>query len=447
MTSFVTAGVAQIDTDLQPVYPFCAISVWTGGVGVGTVVEQGYQPAVYGALWTRDHAYILWHNPAKMTAAQRRQFVTYTLSRVTTGAETDPDGGTLPANWLPDRVYADGTAVYKNAGSSKLPYMDGIHFVVLALWADWNATGDTTTFTGSKAAIDACLATLPRSGNGCVYSDPANPSVDYGFTDGIKKTGNVAYGTALQAWAYKMLSEITGENGVGPYSTLRAATEVGLATLRKINGFYMGSSINNASVDDVWATALIVAEGLVPGADRIASATALANAYKAGSITQGGWVRHLPVGQFWTGGVETPGQYQNGGYWLTPLWDCVRSVDLVDADLARAWAAEAMATVYRQFALVGSDAPYEWVNGGLVGAVGYVTSAAVVARFVGPIPLASTFPAGWLAGTGKVGAPTGDGNRDVYLSADGVTPTWAGSVYLDKRAQFAVKPPSTGLDF
>jgi hypothetical protein len=375
------SGAASIESNLAAMMASNAITVT-----VGTVQEVGYRPAsVYNALWTRDHSYVLWHYPELLTAAQRREFVTYTLSRRTTGSEVDPDGGFLPPDFIADRITSTGVAAYKNAGASKLPFMDGIAFVVLALWTDWLLTGDTSTFTASQSAIDDCLAAIPRSANGCVYSDPAHPSVDYGFTDTVKKTGDCAYGTALQAWAYKMLSEIAGEGGSGTYSTLRADAESGLATLRNSNGFYKGSSVNNATRDDVWATALAVAEGLITGPDQVESAQALADAYVGGTITQFGLVRHLPTGQTWAGTSTASGHYQNGGYWLTPLWDCVRAVALVSPSLARTWAAEAMTQLQDERTAEGTwlHVPEEWHNYTVgVGAKGYSASAAEVHRFV-----------------------------------------------------------------
>jgi hypothetical protein len=383
-------GADDIEASLAVVFSDNAITVTVGGV----TKAQGYRPDdIYDALWTRDHAYVLWHYPEKMTATQRRQFVSYFIERRTDGSEADPDGGLLPADFIADRIADDGTATYKNAGTSDLPFMDGIAFVVLALWSDWNLTSDTTTFDDNEAAIADCLAAIPRSANGCVYSNPAAPSVDYGFTDTVKKTGDVAYGTALQAWAYKMCAEMAGESGSGTWTTLREEAEDGLATLRKSSGWYMGSSVNNAAVDDVWATALIVAEGLVSGADRTASAQAIADAYADGStgplgytstITQFGLVRHLPVGQYWTGTTTTQNTYQNGGYWLTPLWDCVRAVALVDHNLALTWATEAMQQIEDEYTAEGDwhDVPYEWHNYGVgVGAKGYTASAAIIHRF------------------------------------------------------------------
>ena len=381
-------SAATIESNLAAMLAGNAITVTVASV----VKETGYRPAsVYNALWTRDHAYVLWHRPTLLTTAQRQQFVTYTLSRRTVGSETDPDGGTLPANWIADRIDAAGVAAFKNAGASKLPFMDGIAFVILALWSDWSLTRDLTTFTASKAAIDTCLGVLPISASGCVWSDPANPSVDYGFTDTIKKTGDVAYGTALLAWSYKMMGEMAGD---GSYDAARATAEAGLATLRQSSGWYNGSSVNNAARDDVWATALIAAEGLASYANCVASGQTIATAYATGTtdafgytsqITQYGLVRHLPSGQNWVGTSTAAGTYQNGGYWLTPLWDCVRAVSLVNPALARSWAAEAMTQLNDERVAEGTwaNVPYEWHNRGVgVGAKGYSASAALVHRFV-----------------------------------------------------------------
>lgn len=387
--AFTAPGGAAAALAAADIYSLNRFSTFASGT-VGAA-EVGTRPAngAYNELWTRDHAYVAWHQPRLFSSAQLRGFITRRLATRSTSSTPDPDGGFLPPNFICDRINNVGVVTFKNAGTSKLPFLDGIHFVVLALWADWRETGDSSFFAANKTVIDACLAAIPRSpsGNGCVWSDPSgsNSSVDYGFTDGVRKTGDCAYSTALQAWTYKMLAEISGEVGSGAYTTLRAAAEAGLATLRKSTGWYAGSSVNNLNVDDVWATALIVAEGLCPMADRIASAVAIAKAYSAGTITQRGWVRHLPVGQFWSGTGIAQGEYQNGGYWATPLWDCVRAVCLVNPGLARQWVNEAVAEYRAQVAAegtVGADtAPYEWFNGAVLSTPkGYTASAALLAR-------------------------------------------------------------------
>lgn len=347
-------------------------------------VERLCEPGGYGAGWTRDHGYVLQHQPRVFPASQRRQFVLHRLATRSTSADADPDGGFYPPDFIADRIALNGGRTFKNAGTSNLPYMDGVAFVVLSLWADWRETGDTAAFVEGRVAIDACLAALPTSATGCVWSDPADPSVDYGFTDSVKKTGDVAYGTALLAWAYRMLAEINGERGSGTYTALFNATCDGLRTLRKTSGWYAGSSGNNAAVDDVWATALVVAEGLCTAQEQQDSARALLTAYHAGTITQNGWVRHLPTGQVWVGTTAAAGTYQNGGFWATPLWDCLRAVALVNRDAAFQWGQESVAEWNRQAVAFPTGAPYEWVNGTSKGAAKYAASAALLARLAEP---------------------------------------------------------------
>ena len=47
---------------------------------------------------------------------------------------------------------------------------------------------------------------------------------------------------------------------------------------------------------------------------------------------------------------------------------------------------------------------------------------------------------GWITGTGNVATPTGDGNADYYISADGTHPTDLGHQYLATRLAAALKP-------
>lgn len=376
--SWVIPGASTIQSNLASMLAGNFFQVIVGGI----TKAEGYRPAtVYNALWTRDNAYVIWHQPTLLTATQRRTFASYYIAQRSVS----------PADFIADRIDADGTVHYLNPGASFYPFMDGIAMTVLALWSDWNLTGSNATFLSNQTAINACLAALPRSASHCVYSDPANPSVDYGFTDTVLKTGDVAYGTALLAWAYRMCGEMAGDTS---YDTDYANAKAGLATLRDASGWYVGSSGNNSGVYDVWATALAVAENLVTGSDRTASANKIASTYLSGSsgplgytspITQFGLVRHLPVGQYWSGTSTTPGTYQNGGYWLTPLWDCVRAVQLVDPATAITWATEAMQQLTDEHTAEGTwaNVPYEWHNYGVgVGAKGYSASAAIVNRFV-----------------------------------------------------------------
>lgn len=87
------------------------------------------------------------------------------------------------------------------------------------------------------------------------------------------------------------------------------------------------------------------------------------------------------------------------------------------------------------------DAKLVFVEGFAAGAIAGFNTAftdirtqlqtALAATGVYYIDVATTAP--WIAGTGTVAAPTGDGNADVYLSADGVHPSDAGHLYIRGR--------------
>lgn len=376
-------GAASASIKLAPVYR----TAW-----MTTPWETGFAPDAsgnYTELWTRDHAYVLWHMPHLVAVEEIAAFARNRIAMRSTSGMSDPDGGTLGAagaNFVADKIGNTGVATYKYAGRSKLPFMDGIAFTILAMYQHWRLTASNELYVQLKSEVDLCLAAIPRSANGAVYSNPAAPSVDYGFSDGILKTGDVAYGTALQAWSYKMMAEMAGESGSGQYTTARALAESGLRTLRKSTGWYSGSSGNNVAVDDVWVTALIVAESLCTDAEAEASSKTIRDAYRKGTLTERGWVRHLPKGQYWVGTTMAVNTFQNGGYWLTPFWDCYRAVARTDPDTAHAWASEAMSEVLRQFAAEGGmgprTAPYEWFWGPTPSAAkGYSASAAIVGRF------------------------------------------------------------------
>ena len=87
-------------------------------------------------------------------------------------------------------------------------------------------------------------------------------------------------------------------------------------------------------------------------------------------------------------------------------------------------------------ASVASASPWkEWSAG--MGAV----AASVGGIFIDPLA------GGWMTGSGRSGSPAGDGNADVYRGSDGTHPTQAGHDYLGTRLAFAIRPPSTGLDY
>lgn len=386
----------------------------------GTLAEIGFMATsdvhYLSDVFTRDMALAVYHQPNLLSPAWRRAWVVNRLTTRSTTSDPDPDGGNLTANWIAQRITTTGTRYFKNAGATHFPDMDGIAYVLLVLWTDWVETGDNSTFLAQQTVINSCLAELPRDpGNaaGCVYSDPANPSVDFGYTDSVKKTGLVTYGTALLARAYRQCADMAGETAsgtVGIYTTAFNQIVAALRSLRDTNGLYLGSSGNNNTVHDMWGTALIAAEGLCSQGEQLVSCQAILEAYQANTgWTQSGIVRHLLPGESWTGTSTATGHYQNGGYWYTPARECLRCVQLVNPRVADVWANELIRAWQTAITTIGQNdfAPYEWYNAGVgSGAAGEIEAAAFLCRLAPQSQTIETLGAGTISHDSMASAPS-----------------------------------------
>ena len=82
---------------------------------------------------------------------------------------------------------------------------------------------------------------------------------------------------------------------------------------------------------DVWGSAFAVFLGVADQAQSHAIACYFKTHY--GAIVQQGQIRHLPGGVYWEQGCARD-QYQNGGFWATPVGWFVYTLDLADPALA-----------------------------------------------------------------------------------------------------------------
>ena len=386
----------------------------------GALAEVGFMATsdvhYLSDVFTRDMALAVYHQPNLLSAAWRRAWVVNRLATRSTTSDPDPDGGNLTANWVTQRITTTGTRYFKNAGATHFPDMDGIAYVLLVLWTDWLETGDNSTFLAHQTVINSCLAALPRdpaNANGCVYSDPANPSVDFGYTDSVKKTGLVTMGSALLARAYRQCADMAGETagGVGgTYTTAYDEIVTAMRILRDTNGFYLGSSGNNSAVHDTWATALIAAEGLCSADEQLASCQAIVDQYQAGAgWTQNGIIRHLLPGETWSGTSTATGHYQNGGYWYTPARECLRCAQRANPRVADTWANELIRSWQVAITAIGQNnfAPYEWYNAGVgSGAAGEIEAAAFLCRLAERSKTIETLGAGTISHDSMAAAPS-----------------------------------------
>jgi hypothetical protein len=216
---------------------------------------------------------------------------------------------------------------------------------------------------------------VPRNPDtGLVHIDPgvAWDRCPYGFTDTVRKQGDVLFSSLLDVQASRQLADL-----------LRAAGRAEEASEWERHGERVSASVREAFWDgetglfraatrkcrehDIWGSAFAVYLGVADRDQSIAVAKYFQAHYDA--IVQDGQVRHLPGGVYWEQGCARD-TYQNGAYWATPTGWFVYALDLADPDLAD----RTVIDLVRHFRKHGAC---EWVMGERRQLRDYVASAAL----------------------------------------------------------------------
>ena len=223
-----------------------------------------------------------------------------------------------------DRVQTNGEAVYSPGYNWVDHADDNVPFGALLVSTYVGLTGNFSYFCAVEPTILLGFNFINRSAAGLVYNSPVAPNCTYGFTDTIAKTGQELFTTLLYyqaSLAMANLSVVTGCGNASDYAARAALIAENINQLwdESSNMFY-AADIDN-KFDDVWGSLFAVHLGLVPE-QWVAQAIVDHVAANRSNIFQSGQVRHLIYPQLWERCIETcptPGTYQNGGFWATPL--------------------------------------------------------------------------------------------------------------------------------
>lgn len=180
-------------------------------------------------------------------------------------------------------------------------------------------------FNTYLAQAEAALDSIPRQ-NGLLYvpDAAANWSSGWNWEDGVKVSGRLMLASVEYARSYQELARIATSLGrtsdatrlTGKASTIIAA----IASLRDgANGLYHPSDGPEATIHGIPHSAIMVAFGLVAGADQTQTINTLKTKYDSsllanGGITRRGSVRALDSGQFYPNALGAQGESMNGGY-------------------------------------------------------------------------------------------------------------------------------------
>ena len=333
-----------------------------------------YPGGAYEACWTRDLCYMVEGAGHLMPEDEILSCIDYLLA----GQRED---GTIP-----DRVRADGTAIYfpgpDDAPMGTEPPTDNAQFMVKLVDAYVRLSGDFSAFLLRREQLYEAMEQVPRSDDGLVFIDPNHPHSPYGFTDTVAKTGKVLFSSLLYWEACRRLATLCAqaeyhEEAHEWYEQAEHVINSLPQFYDKEYGLYRAASEDCRQLD-LWGSAYAA---VIRAASK--KQTQLVGRFfceRAEIATWRGHVRHLPVGESWERLLRPvePETYQNGAFWAVPS----------------GWVAQAMATVDQQAARqLISDLLGVWRTEGVYECIsphaspkgpGYVASAAAILACVGP---------------------------------------------------------------
>jgi len=142
----------------------------------------------YKALWTRDSYYMVEYAGDLMDPNEIKASIYYLLN------------GQREDGCIPDRVNAAGQPVYSPGPPGK-PIADNAldngSFMAMLVCSYVNQYQDEALFREVEPQLKRGIDHTTVNEGGLVYNNPKNPQCVYGFTDIVKKTGNLLFSSLL----------------------------------------------------------------------------------------------------------------------------------------------------------------------------------------------------------------------------------------------------------
>lgn len=333
------------------------------GIPIYTPDASGH----YAALWTRDFCYMVEGAGQLIPAQEMLAGIDVLL------------GGQREDGYIPDRVQADGAAVFfpgpvdKPIGS--LPPVDNQFFMVKLVCAYARMVRDYPNAHQRLERLWKAMDVVPVEPDGLVAVDRNNPWVDYGFTDTVARTGKTLMGSLLHWEACEQMAQTykSWEHHDDAHAWFERAEHAGqrLAEFWDDDQGMYRAAMRDCRQVDIWGSAYAATI-------RVASKTQTERIAHyllrhRDDIMLHGYVRHLPGGEYWQRlFVDIPRDtYQNGGFWAVPAGWVARTIATVDEAFAR----EMLESLIARFA---QDGVCEWINRDTKAVPGYAASAACV---------------------------------------------------------------------
>ena len=241
-----------------------------------------------------------------------------------------------------DCIKFDGTPIYRPGFGSmgRHPVADGSQFTVAVAWHTWRKTDDVHLLREIIEPLVKTMNAVPRNPDTTLVHIRPGDERDrcpYGFTDTIRKQGDVLFCSLLYVQAARQLADLLDALDRGDDAQhWRAQSRRVAESCRRVFWDAQVGLFRAATAccreHDIWGSAFAVYLGVADAERSRAVATYFQRHYA--QIVQQGQVRHLPGAVYWERADCAPDTYQNGAYWATPTGWFVYTLDLIDRKLA-----------------------------------------------------------------------------------------------------------------
>jgi hypothetical protein len=319
--------------------------------------------ANYKAQWTRDTYYFVEYAGDLLGQDYAKAAIDYLLD------------GQREDGCIPDRVNTKGKPIYSPGGESKPMAdhaLDNGPFMALMVCSYLDQYEDEGYFSKVEPSLKKGLDQINRAENGLVFNDPESPQCVYGFTDIVKKTGNLLFSSLIYYDACMHMERYCKKTNSGDALEYRRRADLIRENISLLwdeqSGMFWAADQNNKQID-IWGSAFAIDVGITSAKQSERIGDYLISNYD--QIAQRGQFRHLPGSDaHWEQLFHDcdEGTYQNGAFWATPLSWIVPIYAMRDPKMA----AEIVKAVIDDFQANGIN---ECVNGEYIKVPNFVVSA------------------------------------------------------------------------
>lgn len=268
----------------------------------------------YKSLWTRDFYYMVEYAGDLLDKEDIKASIYYLLN------------GQREDGCMPDRVNAEGKPVYSPGAPGK-PLadhaVDNAPFMAMLVCSYVNQYPDAQLFKELEPKLRLGLDHIRLKESGMVYNDSNNPQCVYGFTDIVKKTGNLLFSSLLYYNACIEMEQLCIKYNCGNPSIYKKRAAYIKQSIYKLwdedYGMFWAADEDCKQID-IWGSAYAVEVGITSKEQTHRISTFLVEHYN--ETVQRGQIRHLTLSDGEWDNLFMPceeGTYQNGAYWATPL--------------------------------------------------------------------------------------------------------------------------------